>query len=103
MAVKNAIDKLKLRLSEIALDELKLKLPAVSISTDHIRFSDNSVFVVSHPEIKIPFSELVKQAYLKQVSLSATGFTKRPESITTANQAEEIHSFIMLMAWPFPK
>jgi xanthine dehydrogenase molybdopterin binding subunit len=78
MAVKNAIDKLKLRLSEIALDELKLKLPAVSISTDHIRFSDNSVFVASHPEIKIPFSELVKQAYLKQVSLSATGFYKTP-------------------------
>lgn len=78
MAVKNAIDKLKLRLAEIALDELKLKLPTVSISTDHIRFSDNSVFVASHPEIKIPLSELVKQAYLKQVSLSATGFYKTP-------------------------
>jgi xanthine dehydrogenase molybdopterin-binding subunit B len=39
---------------------------------------DNSVFATSHPETKIPFKDLVKQAYLNQVSLSATGFYKTP-------------------------
>jgi xanthine dehydrogenase molybdopterin binding subunit len=78
MAVKNAIEKLKSRLAEVALAELKSKLKNESIKSDQIMFSDNSVYAASHPETKIQFSELVKQAYLKQVSLSATGFYKTP-------------------------
>ncbi len=78
MAVKNAIDQLKSRLTEVALDELKSKLKTEAIQANHIQFADNSVFATSHPDTKIPFSELVKQAYLKQVSLSATGFYKTP-------------------------
>lgn len=78
MAVKNAIEKLKSRLSLIAADELNSKPDTKSISIDQIIFSDNSVCALSHPEIKISFSDLVKQAYLKQVSLSATGFYKTP-------------------------
>jgi xanthine dehydrogenase molybdopterin-binding subunit B len=78
MAVKNAIDKLKSRLAEVALVDLKSKLKNDSINIDLITFSDNSVFATSHPETKIPFKGLVKQAYLNQVSLSATGFYKTP-------------------------
>ena len=78
MAVKNAIDKLKSRLSEVALGELKLKLKTESIGTDQIIFAENAVFATSYPDIKIAFDELVKQAYLNQVSLSATGFYKTP-------------------------
>jgi len=78
MAVKNAIEKLKSRLSEIAADEFKSKLNTEFISTDQIIFSENYVFTAAHPEIKIHFKELVKQSYLKQVSLSATGFYKTP-------------------------
>jgi len=78
MAVKNAIDKLKSRLTEVALDELKSKLKTDSILAVQIVFADNSVFAVSHPDTKIPFGELVKLAYLKQISLSATGFYKTP-------------------------
>ena len=78
MAVKNAIDKLKSRLAEVALSEFKSKLKTDSINADQIIFSDNSVYAASHPETKIHFSDLVKQAYLKQVSLSATGFYKTP-------------------------
>ncbi len=78
MAVKNAIDKLKSRLAEVALEELKSKLKTESISADQILFSENSVFATPNPETKIPFDELVKKAYLNQVSLSATGFYKTP-------------------------
>jgi len=78
MAVKNAIDKLKVRLAGVAIDELNASLLNEYISADQVVFSDNSVFAVSHPELKIPFRKLVKQAYLNQVSLSATGFYKTP-------------------------
>ena len=78
MAVKNAIDILKSRLAEVAVDELKLKLNTQSITADHIIFSADSVFAATNPEILIPFPELVKKAYLRQVSLSATGFYKTP-------------------------
>jgi xanthine dehydrogenase molybdopterin binding subunit len=78
MAVKNAIDKLKSRLAEVALADLKSKLKNDSIKADQILFSDNSVYSATFPEIKIPFKDLAKQAYLNQVSLSATGFYKTP-------------------------
>jgi xanthine dehydrogenase large subunit len=78
MAVKNAIDKLKSRLVEVALKDLKLKLKNDSLTVDQILFSGNTVFAASYPETKIPFKDLVKQAYLNQVSLSATGFYKTP-------------------------
>jgi xanthine dehydrogenase molybdopterin binding subunit len=78
MAVKNAIEKLKKRLAEIAAGKLKTLLKKDIIAADQIFFDENSVFDSAHPEVKISFSELVKQAYLKQVSLSATGFYKTP-------------------------
>ncbi|MEI6059317.1 MAG: xanthine dehydrogenase molybdopterin binding subunit [Bacteroidota bacterium] len=78
MAVKNAIEKLKSRLAEIASLELETILKAGKISADEIVFSDNNVFVASNPDTRIPFPKLVKLAYLNQVSLSATGFYKTP-------------------------
>jgi xanthine dehydrogenase molybdopterin-binding subunit B len=80
MAVKNAIEKLKSRLSEVAFDELKSKSGSDSFfsTIDEIRFSENNVFFESHPETKITFKELVKKAYLNRVSLSSTGFYKTP-------------------------
>jgi len=78
MAVKNAIDKLKSRLAEVALPDLKSKLKNESIKAEDILFSENAVFAVSNPETKIPFKDLVKQAYLNQARLSATGFYKTP-------------------------
>lgn len=78
MAVKNAIETLKSRLTEVAVAELKAKLKTDSVNTDQILFSDNTVFASPHPETKIPFSDLIKIAYLSQVSLSATGFYRTP-------------------------
>ena len=78
MAVKNAIDKLKSRLAEVALADLKVQLKNDSLKSDEIVFSDDTVFAASHPETKISFIDLVKRAYLNQVGLSATGFYKTP-------------------------
>ncbi len=78
MAVKNAIDKLKSRLAEIAANELNAKLATDSIQSNQIVFAENIVFSTLYPDTKINFAELVKKAYLSQVSLSATGFYKTP-------------------------
>jgi len=78
MAVKNAIDQLKDRLCEVAIDELKAKLKVDFIQKEQIIFAGNKVFAASFPDENISFQQIVKQAYLKQVSLSATGFYKTP-------------------------
>ena len=78
MAVKNAIEKLKARLSEVAVEELKTRLNNEVITADQIIFSGNTIFCVSHPKEKISFPDLVNKAYKSQVSLSATGFYKTP-------------------------
>jgi len=78
MAVKNAIEKLKKRLSEVAAGELQQKMKNQSITADQIVFSNNYVFSNKYPEVTISFTDLVKSSYLKQVSLSATGFYKTP-------------------------
>lgn len=77
MAVKNAIDVLKLRLADVAVAELVKKgLPELSPAS--IVFSENEVYAGDFPEIRIEFPRLVQLAYLAQVSLSATGFYKTP-------------------------
>ncbi len=78
MAVKNAVEILKARLADIAVEELKGKLNNQSIASGDVIFAGNSVFTSAQPEVKIAFRDLVKQAYLKQVSLSTTGFYKTP-------------------------
>ena len=78
MAVKNAIEKLKSRLAEVASTELNARLKKDSIVPGQVVFAENFVFSSTYPEEKIAFADLVSQAYLKQVSLSATGFYKTP-------------------------
>lgn len=78
MAVKNAIGKLKARLAETAADELNNRFNKDSVKAGQIMFNENFVFSELFPDQKIAFADLVKQAYLKQVSLSATGFYKTP-------------------------
>jgi len=75
MAVKNAIDKLKTRLSEVAANFVFNG----NSSPEGIRFEKDVVFDSKNPENKIPFPELINLAYLNQTSLSATGFYKTPD------------------------
>jgi len=74
MAVKNAIDILKGRLAPIALELLGSKS-----GKENIVIENDFVFEKNNSEKKIPFKELIPAAYLKQVSLSSTGFYKTPD------------------------
>jgi len=75
MAVKNAIEKLKKRLIEIAY---KIISENNIIKKEDIIFHEDYVFDKNFPEAKISFKKLINSAYLKQISLSATGFYRTP-------------------------
>jgi xanthine dehydrogenase molybdopterin-binding subunit B len=84
MAVKNAIDKLKIRLGKIFHEEYKrhLKLTRPENNDEILTklvFSNNSVYHRDKPALRISFKELISMAYFSRVSLSATGFYKTPE------------------------
>ncbi len=73
-AVKKAIDKLKGRLAEVAVDML-----GGNAKPENITFEENYVFDKTSTGNKIAFKDLISTAYLNQVSLSATGFYKTPD------------------------
>ena len=78
MAVKNAIDILKSRLAEVAVAEFNTRFPDDKTVKENIVFENNFLLDKVNPVRKISFPELLKIAYLKQVSLSSTGFYKTP-------------------------
>ncbi len=69
MAVLNAARKLKKRLVEFATKYYQ-------VESESILFVDNQVKLANQT---VDFKELIKQAYLARVSLSATGFYKTPK------------------------
>ena len=79
MALKNAVDKLKERLTPLAAELLQEKFGNAKAGSNQISFKGNTVFDKRFPQNTIPFSELIAQAYLNQISLSATGFYKTPD------------------------
>lgn len=70
MAVKNAIDTIKERISK--------ELASIWSSKQSILFKDGFIFDTDHPERKISFTDAMKEMNLRQVSLSSTGFYKTP-------------------------
>ena len=76
-AVKDAIDKLKSRMSIVAASEFS-KGQEITSLPENIIFSNNIVFDRVHSHRKISFVELVNKSYLAQISLSATGYYKTP-------------------------
>jgi len=75
MAVKNAIEKLKKRIIEIAY---KIISENNIIKKEDIIFHEDYVFDKNFHEAKISFKKLINSAYLNQISLSATGFYRTP-------------------------
>ncbi len=71
-AVKNACDILRNRLAEVAARMLELNAP------EDLTFEDDSIFSSQHPKDRVKFADVVAQAYLWQVSLSANGFYRTP-------------------------
>lgn len=78
MAVKNAIEILKSRLTALVIKEFSSRFPGEDSDEAMIVFENNTVFDKTCKARSIPFSELAKIAHLNQVSLSASGFYKTP-------------------------
>ncbi len=77
MAVKEASAKLRNRLSAIACRILGERSRMI-VSPADLMFDDDYVRLEQRPEMQLAFNDLVKQAYLNQVSLSATGYYRTP-------------------------
>lgn len=71
-AVKNACDVLKERLAPVAAKLLNLYAP------EELIFEDEWVYCAGHPRDRVRFDEVIQQAYLDRVSLSATGYYRTP-------------------------
>lgn len=71
-AVKDACETLKGRLAGVAAKLLGLNAPEV------LRFEDGEVFCPYGPQRRLLFTDVVRQAYLAQVPLFATGYYRTP-------------------------
>ncbi len=74
-AVKNACTTLRERLQPVAARLLGVPFESAS----HILFAGDKVFLDSRPELALPFHKVTDEAYLAQVSLSATGYYRTPD------------------------
>ena len=77
-AVKNACDKLRVRLLPFAIEMLAEK-NARATDPGRVAFVANGVFDLDAPETQIPFAEVLQRAYFARTSLSATGFYRTPD------------------------
>jgi xanthine dehydrogenase large subunit len=79
MAVKNAIEKLKRRMAE-TLTHYFNDNPKDNIHSEieNIVFENDSIYDKQNPKRSISFEEAIPICYLKQTSLSATGFYRTP-------------------------
>ena len=76
-AVLAACDALKERLAPVAVTMVN----ATASAPHHagtIRFEGGDVFSTGEPSTRLRFEDVVEQAYLRQVSLSATGYYRTP-------------------------
>jgi xanthine dehydrogenase molybdopterin binding subunit len=78
MAVKNAIDILKERISNELAKYWNEKYSTTPTLQHSIHFENDFIFDIEHPERKISFPDAMLLMNLRQVPLSATGFYKTP-------------------------
>jgi xanthine dehydrogenase large subunit len=71
-AVKDACETLKGRLAGVAAKLLGLNTPEV------LRFEGGEIFCPYEPQRRLLFADVVRQAYLEQVPLFATGYYRTP-------------------------
>ena len=79
MAVKDAADKLKLRIAEVVCGIFNDKYSGEPSVNSNLIFLNNEIKDSANPERAISFQEAVLKSYLGQVSLGATGFYKTPD------------------------
>jgi Xanthine dehydrogenase, molybdopterin-binding subunit B len=79
MAVKNAVDTIKERISRELVNIWKEKGSVSGSSQPAVVFRENFIFCPDYPAAKISFAEAMSQMNLRQISLSAAGFYKTPD------------------------
>jgi xanthine dehydrogenase large subunit len=78
MAVKNAIDLLKARISDVVAGEFEHLFKGEKSKVENLVFEKNCITDKQNPDRQIGFEKIVGIAYLKQVSLSANGYYRTP-------------------------
>ncbi|HEX7415300.1 MAG TPA: xanthine dehydrogenase molybdopterin binding subunit [Bacteroidia bacterium] len=78
MAVKNAIDKLKTRITKLFAKEFTKSHHDNPSEKENIVIANDLIFDTKHPDRKIPFVEAMNVCHFNQISLSATGFYRTP-------------------------
>ena len=89
-ATKNACDILRARLVPIALNLVAAEVTRLNskgsqslltsaATGENLVFADGFAFLKDCPEVKVPFADVVKKAYMERVSLSATGYYATPD------------------------
>lgn len=71
-AVKDACETLRTRLAAVAVRMLNLDAP------EDMVFAGDWIYCRTYPSARIPFEEVVQQAYSERISLAATGFYRTP-------------------------
>ncbi len=79
MAVKDAIDKLKKRITELFAHEFSKPFPENPSLQENIVIENDVIFDSKNPDRKIPFDDAMMICNLNQISLSATGFYRTPD------------------------
>lgn len=79
MAVKNAIDKLKQRITELFAKEFSKASPENPSLQENIVIENDVIFDAKNPDKKIAFDDAMLVCNLNQISLSATGFYRTPD------------------------
>jgi len=79
MAVKNAIEKLKTRIAEVVANHFNHKKQKNISLVQNIIFDNDTIYDNTNKKNCLTFDEAIAMAYLKQTSLSATGFYKTPD------------------------
>lgn len=78
MAVKNAIDLLKTRISDAVAEIFSGTHPDSPTRKEAVDFENNRITDSEHPDRSLAFAEAMSMMHLRQVNLSATGFYKTP-------------------------
>jgi len=79
MAVKNAIDILKSRMIPVVVEHFNHIHTGNKTRPQDIRLHNNLIYDHHQPKRMISFREAVVMCYLKQISLSATGYYRTPD------------------------
>ena len=77
-AVKNACEILRVRLSPVAAKLLSAKI-GHDLLPVAVSFADDAAFVIEKPDMRVPFAEVARRAWLDRISLGAAGYYRTPD------------------------